>query len=72
MSMGSLAPIEPLNFLLIDGKLHLFLKDDKVDTKTMWEATTIAAALALLDTNPTGIANPKQRADEHWTNLTFK
>jgi len=38
MSQGGLAGSDPLNFMMIDGSLHLFLKNDEVDTKPMWEA----------------------------------
>ena len=57
MSKGGLAPADPLHFLLIDGKLYLFYKDDKADTKLMWEADS---------------ANVQKLADAHWTNKTFK
>ena len=57
MSKGGLAPSDPLNFLLIDGKLHVFLKNEEMNTKTMWEKDA---------------ANPKQRAEAHWTNKTYK
>ena len=57
MSKGGLAPSDPLNFLLIDGKLHVFLKNEEMNTKTMWEEDA---------------ANPKQRAEAHWTNKTYK
>lgn len=40
MSMGGLAPIDPLNFLLIDGKLHLF---GVGNTKPLWEVTPPAS-----------------------------
>ena len=57
MSKGGLAPSDPLNFLLIDGKLHVFLKNEEMNTKTMWEEDA---------------ANPKQRAEAHWTDKTYK
>ena len=57
MSKGGLAPSAPLNFLLIDGKLHVFLKNEEMNTKTMWEED---------------VANPKQRAEAHWTDKTYK
>ena len=62
MSKGGLAPSDPLNFLLIDGKLNVFLKNETMNTKTMWES----------EVQDADKPNPKPQAEAHWTNKTYK
>jgi YHS domain-containing protein len=49
MAHGGLVPVDPLNFKMVDDKLHLFLKNEEMDTLEVWnkdEAGTKAKAEA--------------------------
>mmetsp|Transcript_22566 Transcript_22566/g.48983 ORF Transcript_22566/g.48983 Transcript_22566/m.48983 type:complete len:133 (+) Transcript_22566:183-581(+) len=51
MAHGSLTPIDPLNFLIENGRLLLFFKNEELDTKVMWEKDA---------------AGSKAQADKNW------
>ena len=62
MSKGGLAPADPLSFLMIDGKLHLFFKGKMmlmvpINTRFRWEKDPIGN---------------KKRAEANWANKTYK
>ena len=37
MSKGEKFPVDPENFKIVDGRLLLFLKNDDVDARELWE-----------------------------------
>lgn len=36
-SIGKTFPVDPTNFKIVDGRLLLFLKNDEVDARELWE-----------------------------------
>lgn len=38
MAIGDKFPVDPRNFLIVDGKLYVFLKNHKVDARDLWSA----------------------------------
>ncbi len=36
MAIGDKFPVDPTNFKIVDGKLHLFLKNKNVDAQQLW------------------------------------
>lgn len=36
-SVGETFPVDPTNFKIVDGRLLLFLKNDEVDARELWE-----------------------------------
>lgn len=37
VSIGKTFPVDPTNFKIVDGRLLLFLKNDEVDARELWE-----------------------------------
>ncbi len=48
-SVGEKFPVDPENFKIVDGRLMLFLKNDEVDARKLWEKEGDQQCLAKAD-----------------------